>query len=362
MRATEFITEYRDRMYQYIKSLVPTWPDYVVRDWLYANFARGNVQTNNYSFATLGKDLPGILADTGLSADTKWQLVPNMKFTMDMWEPKTLKRLQARAGGSSHSTDPEVHIPARDAERHATQAALAQQQGGVRKEPVIIIKRPNGYELMEGWHRTIQHFKQYPNGYTGPAYVAVARQGVSEGFSNDMSTEDMIEYLRQHHDRNLHPDYLGHLTNTNSKFVLKNIPLTAIRTELAGLDRAKVEQYKKMDFSKAPPIVVGSDGNILDGYHRANVAKALGIPTIKAYVGVKGQQDVSEDRIKESKTMEVVVIGPNRRLEKRRIRIDPTTRDPVDAIIRYYARLGREVFGIEGRPVDRTKAVAENRS
>ena len=71
---------------------------------------------------------------------------------------------------------------------------------------------------------------------------------------------------------------------------------------------------------------------------------------------------VSEDTVAESKTMEVVVIGPNRRLEKRRIRIDPTTRDPVDAIIRYYARLGREVFGIEGRPVDRAKAVAEDMS
>jgi hypothetical protein len=109
-----------------------------------------------------------------------------------------------------------------------------------------------------------------------------------------MSTEDMIAYLRQHHDKNLHPDYINHLTNMNSKFVLKNIPLTSIRTELAGLDRAKVEQYKKMDFSKAPPIVVGSDGNILDGYHRANVAKALNIPAIKAYVGVKSQQGVVE--------------------------------------------------------------------
>jgi hypothetical protein len=121
------------------------------------------------------------------------------------------------------------------------------------------------------------------------------KQGVAEGFSNDMSTEDMIEYLKQHHDKNLHSDYLNHLTNTNSKFVLKNIPLTSIRTELSGLDRAKVEQYKKMDFSKAPPIVIGSDGNILDGYHRANVAKALGIPTIKAYVGIKGQQGVAEN-------------------------------------------------------------------
>lgn len=119
-------------------------------------------------------------------------------------------------------------------------------------------------------------------------------KGVAEGYSNDMSTEDMIAYLRQHHDKNLHSDYLKHLTNTNSKFVLKNIPLNSIKTELAGLDRAKVEQYKKMDFSKAPPIVVGSDGNILDGYHRANVAKALNIPTIKAYVGIKGQQGVAE--------------------------------------------------------------------
>jgi hypothetical protein len=46
-----------------------------------------------------------------------------------------------------------------------------------------------------------------------------------------------------------------------------------------------------MDFSKAPPIVIGSDGNIVDGYHRATVAKALGLSTIKAYVGVKNMQE-----------------------------------------------------------------------
>jgi phage gp37-like protein len=183
MRAKEFITEYRNRMYQYIKSIVPGFPDYIVKDWLYANFARGATQGPNWSFDTIGKDIPNILKDMGLSVDTQWQLVPNMKFTMGMWEPKTLKRLQERAGGSSKSTDPNVHIPARDAERHATQAALAKQQGGVRKEPVILIKTPQGYELLEGWHRTIQHFHMYPDGYTGPAYVAVAQgqQGVAEG-------------------------------------------------------------------------------------------------------------------------------------------------------------------------------------
>ena len=121
-----------------------------------------------------------------------------------------------------------------------------------------------------------------------------ALEFIQENFAdgNSMSTKDMIAYLRQHHDTNLHQDYLDHI-NTFGKFALKNIPVSTIKTELSGLDPDKVEQYKKMDFSKAPPIVMG-DGYILDGYHRATVAKALGIPTIRAYVGIKGQQDMAE--------------------------------------------------------------------
>ena len=309
MRAIEFLTESRNGMYQYIKSIVPTWPDYIVKDWLYPGFSRYNDKTKRELLTMLNRE--------GLNRNTQWQLVPNMKFTMDIWTSHTLKKLQGRAGGLS---DMGMDIP-RDAERHATQARLAQQQGGVRSEPVILIKRPDGYELLEGWHRTIQHFHKFPDGYTGPAYVAVAQskqgvaegfnggdielshsmspdilyvhvtsdgsdvggarfkkidgvwtgdivhvypqfrrqgvatkiydyaeelvgkinpsktlkpkgkkfwssrdtQGVAEGFSNDMSTEDMIAYLRQHHDTNLHQDYLNHL-NTFSKFVLKDVP------------------------------------------------------------------------------------------------------------------------------------------
>ena len=113
------------------------------------------------------------------------------------------------------------------------------------------------------------------------------KQGVAEGFSNDMSTEDMIAYLRQHHDTNLHQDYLNHL-NTFSKFVLKDVPTNTLKTDLPGLDREKVERYKKMDQSKAPPIVLGGK-YILDGYHRANAVKEMGIPTIKAYVGISAK-------------------------------------------------------------------------
>jgi hypothetical protein len=64
----------------------------------------------------------------------------------------------------------------RDTERHATQAQLIKQQGGVRKEPVIMIKTSQGYNLLEGWHRTIQHFNLYPDGYVGPAWIAQSKK------------------------------------------------------------------------------------------------------------------------------------------------------------------------------------------
>lgn len=154
--------EIRERIFQYIKDLVPTWPDYVVRDLLYANYGRSSQDPQ-----AISHDIEAMFQDVGISPQTVWKLVPNMKFTMDMWEPITLSRLEARAGGKANP----LQVP-RDAERHATQAALAKQQGGIRKEPVILLKTSDGYELLEGWHRTIQHFAQHPNGYAGPAYVA----------------------------------------------------------------------------------------------------------------------------------------------------------------------------------------------
>jgi len=169
---SEQISEYRDRLLQYVKSLLPTWPEYVLKDWLVPN--KGNF--SNLPADAVKNGIMEKIQLANLSVNTKWQLVPNMKFTMGMFEPMSKQRLIGRAGGNS---DMGLDVP-RDKERHATQAALAQQQGGVRKEPVLLIKTDKGYELLEGWHRTIQHFAKYPDGYTGPAYVAVAQQGVAE--------------------------------------------------------------------------------------------------------------------------------------------------------------------------------------
>ena len=172
MRANEFIVEYRDRLLQYVKSLLPTWPDYVLKDWLVPN--KGDF--SNLPADALKNGIMEKLQLAGLTPNSKWTLVPNQQFTMDMWKPMTKERLIGRAGGHS---DMGLGVP-NDKERHATQAALAQQQGGIRKEPVLLIKTAQGYELLEGWHRTIQHFAAHPNGYTGPAWVAVAENNLNE--------------------------------------------------------------------------------------------------------------------------------------------------------------------------------------
>ena len=110
-----------------------------------------------------------------MTPQTRWKFVPDFHFTFDSLDPDTVRRIKERQGGAVNP----YGIP-QDAERHATQATLAAQQGGVRDEPVILKKVGNKYELIEGWHRTIQHFKQFPNGYRGPAWIALDAKPVNE--------------------------------------------------------------------------------------------------------------------------------------------------------------------------------------
>lgn len=168
MRAQEFITELRNRgLFRMVKQILPTWPDYVLKDWVYnhmrAPVLAGDVHNINKEYVL------NMIADSGLKPDTKWTYNPKQQFTMDMFTPTTKLRLQQRAGGRP----PVGFTVPDDAKRHATQAAFAQRQGGVRSEPVILIKRADGYELLEGWHRTIQHFASFPQGYVGPAYIGI---------------------------------------------------------------------------------------------------------------------------------------------------------------------------------------------
>jgi len=165
------LTETRDAALKWLKSYLPAWPDYVVRDWMYNHF-RGE-------WAASGDDPKTVIQRTldgeGMTPQTRWKFVPDFHFTFDSLDPDTVRRIKERQGGTVNP----YGIP-KDAERHATQATLAAQQGGVRDEPVILKKVGDQYELIEGWHRTIQHFKQFPDGYKGPAWIALDAKPVNE--------------------------------------------------------------------------------------------------------------------------------------------------------------------------------------
>jgi hypothetical protein len=156
MRAQEFLVEYQAGAWRLIRSMVPRhWPDYVVKDWLYGKIPDdANLEDKKYMITKVLEDYPV----------KQWRL-ERLPITLDIFTPDTQKKIQQREGGSSNPWQ----VP-RDSERHATQAAIIQKQG-VSGEPVIVLKTSNGYELVEGWHRTIQNLQAHPEGYTGPAWV-----------------------------------------------------------------------------------------------------------------------------------------------------------------------------------------------
>jgi hypothetical protein len=184
MRAQEFIVEgvaegklneIRDQLWTWIQSKFPRtqWPEYVQRDFLYQQAKGIRNQAELDDFLKRNRN------DFG---KVQWRL-EKLPITMDIFTPKTQRMILSRQGGSSNP----FQVP-RDAERHSQQLKMIQQKG-VSEEPIIVAKLNNGYDLIEGWHRTIQHLKEFPQGYTAPAWVGYGatytsesiNQGVAEG-------------------------------------------------------------------------------------------------------------------------------------------------------------------------------------
>jgi hypothetical protein len=160
----EGVTEARNSLFAFVKQQFPTWPDYVLKDFLYAQAKGIRNQAELDDFLKRNRN------DFG---KVQWRL-EKLPITMDIFTPKTQREIASREGGSSNP----MQVP-RDAERHALQSQMIQQKG-VSAEPIIVAKLSNGYDLIEGWHRTIQHLKEFPQGYTAPAWVGYGATYTSE--------------------------------------------------------------------------------------------------------------------------------------------------------------------------------------
>jgi hypothetical protein len=169
----EGLTETRNSLFAFVKQQFPAWPDYIVKDFLYQQAKTIDNREQMDDWLQMTKN------DFG---KVTWKL-EKLPITLDIFTPKTQRMIKSREGGNSNPFKVR-----KDAERHAQQLKMIQQQG-IRTEPIIVAKLENGYDLIEGWHRTIQHLKAYPEGYTGPAWVGYGATYKSESVEQGVAEE-----------------------------------------------------------------------------------------------------------------------------------------------------------------------------
>jgi len=175
------INEVQNKMMQYMQSLVPNWPLYIVSDLLYKGFSPSKKRPSNDP-----RELPAFLQDLAKSygysdpKQMKWRL-QSIIITKDIFDDETLRRMQERGMGQFNP----YGVP-NDLERHQGAASRLQQNpkikvhgyvGSSANEPIILVRWKNGkHELFEGWHRTIQGLLANPEGYSQQAYILQANK------------------------------------------------------------------------------------------------------------------------------------------------------------------------------------------
>lgn len=132
-----------------VASTVPNWPRYVTNDWF----------VNDTEEEILDK-----IKKFQLTPDTNWTFLDRLHFTKNMWTLEYQQLYTQRITNSAESSDCQHRLEA--------QRRSLQFHNGVNPEPVILSWKGIGYELVEGWHRTVTHFSVYPEGYYGPAWIA----------------------------------------------------------------------------------------------------------------------------------------------------------------------------------------------
>lgn len=140
--------EIRNSAFAQLKQSFPFMPNYVLKDLVYKNI-KDDMQSIDHYIQEY--------------SDIRWRQA-TLVVTMDIFEPETQQQIRAREGGNSNPNQIK-----NDAQRHATQNSLI--SNGPSNEPIIVEQTDSGYELLEGWHRTIQSLKKWPKGYKQAAWV-----------------------------------------------------------------------------------------------------------------------------------------------------------------------------------------------
>lgn len=157
--------------FKHLKKLLPSWPDYVIKEL--ANLkglqSYGEIEGIKDSFEeTFGKNYPYML----------WEY-KTVKITLESFDSETKNLLKYRL-----KNPPSQYIP-NDAERHLKAEKLLREKGKPFG-PIVVYDNRGKFYLLEGWHRTIQALKLWPDGYDQPTYIGYPKK-IDPRFSNESS-------------------------------------------------------------------------------------------------------------------------------------------------------------------------------
>ena len=156
-------------MREIIRKALPSWPDYVIKDWISSRIK------NQEDL----KNLTGWLGELNKMVEpNSWKLHQKMFLTFDMLSPKTRYFMKIKRNFGEKNP---FLIP-RDEERSANAEQLVKTKGMENLPPVIMLHHANGLELCEGWHRTMAAFRLHPDGFYINVWIGQAgkNQGVAE--------------------------------------------------------------------------------------------------------------------------------------------------------------------------------------
>jgi CO dehydrogenase/acetyl-CoA synthase beta subunit len=123
-------------------------------------------------------------------------------------------------------------------------------------------------------------------------FLSKLNKALIESEGQTLSPEEVYDYIASRHDVSKFRGTLMPFLKQFDHFILKDISLYDIDLEQYELDTVKAKEYgaQYLKSESYPPIVVTPQSGkytyeMIDGTHRANALKSVGLKTVKAYVG-----------------------------------------------------------------------------
>lgn len=148
--------ELRGGLYRELRKELPDVPEWVFNDLYYstAKFNPHMLDPTHSSYGYMQK-----------LKKMKWKFFPNLHITMDKLDSESRRNIVPRIKG--------VTLFDGDKERHEKQKELLMTGS---KKPLIMVMsntEKGKLEMWEGWHRLVQLFVMYPDGFEYPVYIGI---------------------------------------------------------------------------------------------------------------------------------------------------------------------------------------------